>query len=152
MSEFAMNPTNGIATNCIEDIKSKIILVSQFPAEKMFDVYSEDDLLDKSKLIKTPYVGVMYEGSKPVGGDASRQGMAAETYVAVVLGVAPKSIGGVNSRNEATMYLDAIRNQIKTTRSPTQHKWRWAGESFAGVVGNQNIYIQRWATFTPLTT
>jgi len=153
MSEFSRDPTVGVASGCILDITAKVNLVPNFGPEKVFNVYSEDDLLDRSNRVgvKMPFVGIMYEGSKPAQGDLSRQGMAAETFVAVVLGVTSKSIGNVDSRNEATMYLDAIRAQIRTTRSPTGHKWKWGGESFAGVIGNVNIYIQRWSTFTALT-
>jgi len=151
MSEFTLNPANGLATNCVLDITAKVNLVSQFPADNTFNIYSENDLLDKAKLVKCPFVGILYDGSRPTQGDMSRQGLAAETFVTVVLGVTSKSIGNVDSRNEATMYLDAIRAQIRTTRSPTMHKWKWAGESFAGVIGNVNIYLQRWSTFTAMT-
>ena len=150
-NEFAMDPANGKATNAVLDITGHVNAVPTFSSSPAFDIYSEDDLLDKAKLIRTPFVGIMYEGSKPTQGDTSRQGLAGEIHVTVVLGVASKSIGNVNSRNEATLYLDAIRKQILSTRSPTMHKWRWNGESFAGVIGNVNIYLQRWVTFTPMS-
>jgi hypothetical protein len=146
--------SDDIATKCIDDLTTQVAAVGEFGAvgkEKVFSVYSEDDLLDKTKLVRYPAVGVMYEGLRPTNPDASRQGMGGDVGIALVLLLDPSTIGGISTRNEATRLLGLMRAQMRMRASPSGHKWRFMGENPAGMVGNAMVYVQRWATATPLT-
>ncbi|TXH43944.1 MAG: hypothetical protein E6Q97_33445 [Desulfurellales bacterium] len=142
-----------VITACVADLTTKVKDIGEFGSsgkEKVFSIYSEDDLLDKSKLIKFPAVGVMYEGLRSVpGADPSRQGLGAEIGVALVLLMETKSVAGINSQNEAVRLLGLMRSAIKVTVAPTQHKWRFISEVPGGVLGNAVVYVQRWSTAAP---
>lgn len=143
-----------IATDCINDISTRIKALGEFGAtgkEKVFSVYSEDDLLDKSKMLKFPCIGVMYEGIRANSLDGSRQGMAADCGIALVLLLESKSIGGINRENEAARLLDSMRESVRLSRAPSQHKWRFVSEMPAGVVGAATVYVQRWTCPVILT-
>lgn len=141
-----------VAVNCTTDITNKVKLLPEFTADgKAMDVRSEDDLLDRAKLMTPPFCGVMYEGLRESGTDPSRQGLGCDLYVAVVVALAAKTVGNFNAYPEAARIVDTIRKQIRGTNSPTGHKWRFVMESYAGVIDKAVIYVQRWRTFTPIT-
>lgn len=141
-----------IAISCIEDLETRVKTLTEFKGtKKIFSVYSENDLLDKSKLLKLPAVGIMYEGITGNSGDPTRQGIMADIGCSVLLILDGKSIGNINTQNKSAQYLDEIRDCILTANSPTKHKWRFVSEIPAGVVGNVMVYVQRWATALPLT-
>jgi len=138
--------SNATATDCIDDIFNRVKLVTEFSSDKVVRVYSETDLLDKSKLIPPPFTGVMYEGIRANASDPGRLGRATDCYVAIVLGCLTKAVGGYDSRPEAIGLLDSIRNQILGDRSPSQHRWKFISELYVGDISNIMIYIQRWST------
>lgn len=138
-----------IAALCIDDITTKL---STVVADKIFTVYSEKDLLDKTKMIKFPAVGIMYEGIMSGAPDPSRQGMGGELKVALTLLLDGKSIGNLDRKNDAATLLDAMRAAIRLTRSPSHHPWKFDSEVPAGQVGGLLVYIQRWTTVVPLTS
>jgi len=139
-----------IALECTTDISQKLEAVAAI-ATKVFSIYSEDDLLDKSRMLKYPAVGVLYEGITASFEDPSRQGLATELRVALVLVIDGKSIGNLDKKNEAAQVLDTMRDALKMKTSPSGHKWRFVSEIPVGLVENVLIYVQRWATFVPIT-
>jgi hypothetical protein len=138
-----------IAVDCLNDLATKIDSLNEF-GQKIFAVYSEDDLFDKSKHLKFPAVGLMYEGMVSEG-DPSRQGLSATLKVVVVLVLDGKTIANMDRKNDAARLLDAIRSSILRTNSPTQHKWRFASETPMGELNGVLLYLQRWETAAPLT-
>lgn len=143
-----------IAVDCISDIIGRLKGIGEFGAsgkEKIFTVYSEEDLLDKSKMLVFPCVGVMYEGIRANSLDPSRQGMAADFSAALVLLLESKSIGNISTQNEAARLLDVMRESVRLSNSPSKHKWRFVSEMPGGTMGNASIYIQRWMTPVILT-
>lgn len=143
-----------IANDCVADILQKVKDVGEFGStdrEKVFYVYSEEDLFNKTKLVRYPAVGVMYEGIIANTLDPSRQGMAADLTVALALVMDP-AILGMDQKNEAARLLDVMRAGIRTTKSPSSHKWRFVSEVPMGQIGGSLIYIQRWATAVILTS
>lgn len=138
-----------IATDCTSDIVAKVKAIGDFGAkgqEKVFTVYSEEDLLEKTKLLKLPAVGIMYEGIKATAQDPSRQGLATDLTVALVLLMTGKAVGNLDTKNQAAQILDEMRNSILKTTSPTGHKWRFVSEVPTGALGNYVGYLQRWST------
>lgn len=138
-----------IAEKCVDDVIEKLKATEEFGAagkEKIFTVYSEGDLFDKTKIVKMPAVGIMYEGISANGNDPSRQGLSCDISVALVLIIDGKSVGNLDQKNEAARILDVIRENFKTNNrvSPTGHKWRFASEKPIGDVGNLLVYVQRW--------
>jgi hypothetical protein len=140
-----------IATNCIEDLEVKLRSTKEFGG-KIFHVYSEDDLLDQSKLMSLPAVGVMYQGIivEP-GQDRSRQGLLGTLRVSLILVIDSNTVG-LDRKDEAAELMDTIRCAILTTTSPTGHKWQFQSEIPLGKMGNTLLYQQRWGTAAPLTS
>lgn len=139
-----------IAVNCTDDITDKLKSTKEF-GKKIFSVYSEEDLMDRSKALSYPSVGVMYEGLIPnPGSDPSRQGLMADLKVSVILLIDGKG-SGLDRKNKAAEHLDEIRSVILTTKSPTGHKWRFVSETPVGAISGVLVYQQRWATACPLT-
>jgi len=139
-----------IAVNCTEDIKARLEQTEEF-GNKIFSVFSEEDMLDKASKLRLPAVGVLYEGIFPEGGqDRSRQGLMGTLRVAVVLIVSGKATS-MDRKDAAAELLDATRTCLLGTASPTGHKWQYAGEFPAGDASGVMVYLQRWQTAAPLT-
>lgn len=144
------------AQDCINDVVAKCKEVGLFGTadkEKIFNVYSEDDLFDKSKFVKMPALGIMYEGTRDSGKDSTGLGQAAILTVAIVLMLDGKSVGGINSEHEGVKLLTLIRKEFRKNNgvAPTGHRWKFDSEIPAGNVGNLLIYVQRWKTTILLT-
>lgn len=145
------------AQDCINDAVAKLRDTKEFGVnagkEKVFTVYSEDDLMNKSKLITYPAVGVMYEGTRANTLDKTGQGLAGDCSLAIVLLMDGGSVAGINTQHEGARILTAIRKQfrLKCANSPTMHKWRFVSELPMGNVGNLLVFIQRWETPILLT-
>lgn len=143
-----------IAVQCVDDVLVKIKAVGEFGStdrEKVFYVYSEENLLEQTKLIKYPAVGVMYEGIIAGEGDGTRQGMQASLTVALAL-VMDSNVAGMDRKNEAARLLDLMRRALRTQTSPTGHKWQFVSEVPMGQVGGVLVYIQRWSAVVMLTS
>jgi hypothetical protein len=130
--------------DCVDDLKAKIVSVPEFK-QKVFYVYSENDLLDKLKGLSFPAVGIMYENTQSKD-DGNKMGMSAVLQCAVAVMVAGKTVANLDSKNEAALLLDAVRRGIIKTVSPTGHKWSFVMETCAGEVNGAIVYIQRWST------
>lgn len=139
-----------IATNCTEDLKSKVEGLDEFGG-KIFSIYDEGDLMDKSKFMSLPAVGLLYQGIfSSSGQDLSRQGLMGSLQVAIILIIDGKS-ASLDRKDTAATLLDAIRSAILTTKSPTGHKWQFVSESPLGLISSVLVYQQRWQTAAPLT-
>ena len=139
-----------IALECIEDVQAKLDALDEF-GQKIFHVYSEEDLLDKATTLRLPAVGVSYGGitSEP-GQDRSRQGLLGSLRVAIVLIIDSKSIG-LDRKDEAAEMMDLIRCALLGQKSPTGHKWQFLSELPMGSASGVLLYMQRWQTAAPLT-
>jgi hypothetical protein len=141
---------SAIAVNCTEDLAEKVDSLREF-GNKIFSVYSEEDMMDKVGTVRLPAVGVMYEGmSSNTEMDKTKRGLMVELRVAVVLMMSSKATS-LDRKDAAAEYLDAIRGTILTTCSPTGHPWRFSEERPLGQVEGVLVYIQRWITPAPLT-
>ena len=138
------------AVACLDHLTGLVMQVTEF-VEKTVSVLSEQDLLAILKGARFPMAGVVYGGIAANANDPSRQGMAADLTITVLVIVAGNAIGGLDQKNEATRLLDKVRKQIRLKISPTGHKWRFVSERPAGTIGNAVIYRQQWATAIILT-
>lgn len=121
--------------------------------EKVFSVYSEEDLMDKAKFAKFPAVGIMYEGTVANSLDPSRQGLANDCRIALILMLDGKSVGGLDTKQEGARILTEMRKQFRQggDKSPTGHKWKFVSEIQAGQIKGVIIFIQRWSTAIIMT-
>lgn len=150
--------TENIATACVDDISARVADVDGVTG-KVFSVLSPDDLSAKTKHIKSPSVGVIYNGITPIGsGDPQNKGMGGICNISVVLFVEGSGVGNLDLKNEAARLLDlmrfAIRRKDRPTeaRSPSGHYWRFSGEQPAGNVGRYSVYVQKWSTMVTVNT
>lgn len=141
-------------TDCVNDFTSKVESVGELGVSgnvKLFSVYSEEDLLSKSKLVKFPAAGIMYEGLRSNSNDPTKQGLTADVYITLVLLLSGGAVGGIDPKNEAARMLDAIRRGIHQTKSPAARPWRFIAEIPAGQMGNAVAYLQKWSTQIVIT-
>lgn len=117
-----------------------------------FHALTEEELMDKAKVLQYPAAGVIYEGMRG-GGDSGkathRVGLSADLTVSLVILYNSKAVLGQTAMDalklEALELLDLIRNTIRDTRGPSQHFWRFISEAPALEKNGVVLYIQRWS-------
>lgn len=140
-----------ISTLCVQDLSNKLKTIAA--VNSAYHVYSEKELLDKTKGLPTlsthVNTGVLYEGMKnnqSVAAKGSATSVVSTEMVVSVLVVAkPDSIYG-SGKSGIAEPLDAIRNAIKRTKSPTGHPWIFQVEAPAVLNADTVVWVQRWST------
>lgn len=141
---------NDIATKCVADLRAH--LGQLIAAGKVFHVYSEEELMDKTKGITFPAVGIVYEGMRAVNegaGDARvshKLGVSAELIAAVMLIQRPDNISAADTKTPTMNLLDDIRQEIMGSKSPSGHWWKFVVEASANEKNGVVIWLQRWST------
>lgn len=140
--------TGAIVNDCIESVEQLLKSLDDF-GSKVFYIYSEDELLDKTKAISLPAMGVVYDGMRSLsesGKDTGKIGVSAEIVVTVIVVFRRENFSTVDPKLKVVQVLDSIRNKFRGVRSPTGHLWRFQLE--AAVEGKKGLqsYIQRWST------
>lgn len=143
--------TDAIAINCIEDISAKVEQVTGLKG-RVFHVYSEEELIERTKGVSFPCVGVVYDGMRalPESGSTHKIGGSAELVVSVMIFFRQDTKSKADPKETTVNYLDRIRSQLIRTKAPTGHYWKFQVE--AAVEGKNGVlaYLQRWATPTQL--
>lgn len=136
-----------LAAKCVTDIETKIGTLAAVKG-KVFHVYGEDDLMDHTKGVVFPCVGVVYNGIRatPEDGATGKQGISGELVVTIMLLLRDNVSATSNPKEGALRMLDDVRELVMGTKSPSGHKWRFQLES--PVAGKKGVlaYVQRWAT------
>ena len=137
-----------LAINCIRDVENKVEAVPAFRG-RVFHVYSEDELIERTKGMSFPCVGVVYDGIRSVGEpgkDTGKMGSSAELVVSVMIFFRQDTKAKADPKESVVGHLDTIRSQLLRTKSPAGHFWRFQIE--AAVAGKEGLlaYLQRWAT------
>lgn len=144
---------NDIAKKCVDDLKTH--LAQLIAAGKVFHVYSEEELMDKTKGITFPAVGIVYEGMRAVPESSTnaeaakvshRLGVSAELVAAVMILQRPDNISAADTKTPALSLLDDIRQEIHGSKSPSGHWWRFIVEASAQEKNGVVIWLQRWST------
>ena len=135
-------PPSGIVQRTVNELIDRLQAISQLNT-KIFQVYSEEDLLNAARQSKKPCLGVMYEGLAPVG-DPARGGLSTMLSMALVLISDSNAIGGAQRQSDTLDLLDQMRNVMKEQKATSGHKWAFGGEVSGGSLGNNNLYVQRW--------
>lgn len=139
---------NDIATKCVADLKGH--LAQLIAAGKVFHVYSEEELMDKTKGITFPAVGIVYEGMRAVSEDSDKKsvkmGVSAELIAAVMLIQRPDNISAADTKTPTMNLLDDIRQEIMGSKSPSGHWWKFVVEASANEKNGVVIWLQRWST------
>lgn len=139
--------TNPISDSA-KDLSDRIVAADAgLDTNHVFIVYDEKALGEKINVgILTPFAGIVYGGLEGLpGADVTRQGLAANLQFAVLFGLAAPTIANVDSQDDAWNLMTAIRKAIRTTVSPTGHKWRWVRETYLGRKNDAVYYAQHWA-------
>lgn len=136
-----------LATKCVDDIETRLKTMAGM-SKRVFHIYSEDDLMDITKGLVFPCMGVVYNGIRaiPEAGSTGKQGGSGELVITVMLFFRDESKAANSLKLSATELLDDVRDAIMGTRSPSGHFWRFQLE--APVEGKKNVlsYVQRWST------
>lgn len=138
---------NDLAVLCVADIETRLKTLVDM-SKRVFHVYGEDDLLDYTKGLTFPCMGVVYNGirSIPENKETGKQGISGELVVTIMLLFRDSTSTTANQKASAISMLDDARKLILTTKSPTGHKWKFQLES--PVQGKKGVlaYVQRWST------
>lgn len=133
-----------IALDCTTDLEAKLNTIPAV-ADKAVMVYSESDLLAKAKSRQPPFIGIVYEGIRSVG-DGSNQGLSSEMVFALLVIMPEKGLLSASTKADVITILDAMRGVVRTTKSPTGHKWKFDAELPAKEVNGNLVWFQRWST------
>lgn len=140
-----------IATRCVQDLVEKLQSLNEF-RNSIFDVYSEEDFLDKISRKTFPCAGVFFEGIQAVANaDPSRQGIMADVRLSVIVALSGKAFGNIDRKESALDILDDLRDAVLTKCSPSNHRWVFLSEQPLGEEAGILLYQQRWYTRAPLT-
>lgn len=136
-----------IAIKCIDDLEARIKTIPTIK-DRVFHVYSEEELVERTKGLSFPCVGIVYDGMMaiPEQGSSAKIGASAELVATVMIFFRQDTKAKSDPKDATVALLDEIRGKILATRSPTRHHWRFKLE--AAVEGKQGVltYVQRWAT------
>lgn len=140
--------TTEVAAKCLTSVIKTLQSIAAVSG-KVFQIYSEDELMDKTKGMVFPCAGVVYEGMRAISEgskDTNRQGLSAELVLSILIFFRPDALSPSNTKTSALNLLDDVRDSIKGTRSPSGHLWRFVVEAAATEKHGVVVYIQRWTT------
>lgn len=143
---------NDLATKCVTDLKTH--LSQLIAAGKVIHVYDENELMDKTKGLTFPAVGVVYEGMRAVPETSNAEsskvshklGVSGELIASIMILQRPDSISAADTKTPAMTLLDDVRQEIMGSRSPSGHFWRFMVEASALEKNGVVIWLQRWST------
>lgn len=134
----------------VTEIEERLKSIAEFQKGKAFHVVSEEDLIDETRVLTYPAVGVVYEGLRPAGGNEN--GLSTRAGFAIVVLTSDKWPTGVDAKGTSLDLLDLIRSKFRDGRPSTGHKWKF---EFEGPARSKNakvlIWVQRWSTPVQLT-
>lgn len=142
-----------IATNCTQDLVEKVKELAELE-ERVFYVASEEEVVERTKGMSYPCVGVVYHGivATEEQGASSKTGDSANLMVSIMLFFRQNTTATNDPKDAGVELLDEIRQLILRTRSPTGHFWKLQLE--VPVEGRRGVllYLQRWSTPVQLTS
>ena len=132
---------------CINDLTARL-KKSNLVQNKVYTVYDQDHLMDTSKKIVYPCIGVLYEGTRATPNDQNqashRVGISAEAVFAVTLMTTPDLTGSDKNYMAAVDLLDDLRALVLDSKGPTGHYWRFVVEAAAQESNGVVSWVQRW--------
>ena len=136
-----------IATDCIESIEDVLRTIPGLE-KRVFHVYSDEELIERTKGLSFPCVGVVYDGlmGREEPGATGKLSSTADLVVSIMLFFRQNTRATTDPKDTTVETLDTIRSKILETRAPSGHLWKFQLE--AAVEGKQGLltYVQRWAT------
>lgn len=135
------------ATECIQDLINKINTLPLVKNKTLW-VYDEEQLMDKTKGLTFPAVGVVYEGIRSTDdfpGRSGKVGFTSELVASLMLLTRQDAPTGKSSHLPAVQLLDDIRQCILGTRSPTGHLWKFIVEAAASEKHGTVVWVQTFA-------
>ena len=142
-----------VATNCTMDLVAKVAEVAELE-KRVFYVASEEEVVERTKGMTYPCVGVVYHGivATEEMGASGKSGDSANLMVSLMLFFRQSTTAVNDPKDAGVELLDEIRQLILRTRSPTGHFWKLQLE--VPVEGRRGVllYLQRWSTPVQLTS
>lgn len=141
--------SQSVAMDCISQVEAVLKAIPTF-STRAWQVYSAEELLDRTKGVSLPAFGVVYDGivaPEETGRDTQKVGASGNLSVSVLFLF---QTAGNSAKEDSKIYaahvLDSIRQAMRGVRAPTGHVWRFKMESLFSSKGNLVTYIQRWGT------
>lgn len=147
-----MNNIN-LAASSIESIMGLLQAVPGY-STKVFHVATEAELIDKTKSVSYPVIGVLYEGIRPTlgseGGSRSSSqggsGVSADLNIAVIMFFRNETMSSADSKLKYIIEVDTLRRAVLRQRGPGGHFWRFMVEAYVGGKDGRLAIVQRWST------
>lgn len=142
-----------IVTDAVVQLKSVLETLPQIQRKVVY-LYDQEDLMNFTKKLGLPAVGVVYIGMKG-NEDSSKTGLAAELVCDIYVIGAETCQGPLcEAKHNHTKLLDDIRSVIRCTplnSSGAKRKWKFISEQPALFEEGVMAYVQRWSTIVLLT-
>lgn len=136
---------NSIVVQTLDEVLGIVRGVEGYQ-NKVFEIYTEDDLQDYTKNITLPAAGVVYDGLRPVAAGASGpRGVSAELVFSVLIVFKKEAMTKTHPARGVLETLDAIRGAFRAATAPSNHKWKFVAEAPVSVKANLLVYVQRWS-------
>lgn len=138
------------AQKCVDNLIEVLQSIAKLNG-KVIQVYTQEELMDKTKQLTLPAAGVIYEGMRSVQkgetGAAIQMGMATEIILSIVVIETNANVhGSAGTKALSTELLDTLRHKIARTRSPTNHFWKFVVEAPAVPKSGVVVWMQRWTS------
>lgn len=135
-----------VVADCVTQLKCLVIEALELDKNTDINlVYSEKELLESSKLVEPPFIGIVYEGIFPAS-DNTNNAMSSRVQMLLVMMYPEKGILLNNVKMDAIDSLDKIRKHIRNKKSPTNHFWKFTIEGQAEIKLGHLAWVQRWTT------
>lgn len=138
---------SGISVECINEMMEKLKTLPGVN-NRVFYIYSEDEIEAKTKGLSFPCIAVIYDGIRSTdgGGASEKVGVSASLTLSILYLFRQNTLAMEDPKSEALKMLDAARPLIRG-RSSSGHKWRFLVESpLSGGKAGVQVYLQRWST------
>lgn len=141
--------TTDVVAEAIADIERRLALIDDV-ANKNLYLYKQEELLDFSKKVRTPCVGVVYVGMT-LNTEGTRRERAHDLVCDLFMvggELCGSQIAGIKSTS--TELLAEMRDAMRPVVSETDKKWMFVNELPIGLKyadGTDLLcYVQRWST------
>ncbi len=138
-----------IVKRTIADLKTRLQAVPSL-ATKIFHVYSEDELMDQTKQLRLPAVGIVY-GGMGTNTDISTQRQQSSPINAsaimdfnLIIMVQQSTMHGIRQEDQALDLLDEVRDTLQGQKGPSNHPYRFEIEGSAELRKGTVVWVQRW--------
>jgi hypothetical protein len=141
-----------MSSRVVEVVNAMMATMQEIPGlrNKVLFTYDDEDLMNQIKVVRNlPVLGIIYEGIHSLAepSPSGRVGISSELILSLALIDQGEGVQrSPQNKIDSLELLDAMREKIINTRSPTGHFWRFMVETNAVLKANVVVWVQRYST------